>query len=202
MADIIIQLNEAQWNELFRYLGSVPKNIDRAAATAINRTVATGATRIRRDLARLIKMPVRKFGNRVKAMKTDRDELRGAIRIYNFNIPLIKTGVVPVKGGSYPLEKKTEPVALANGPFKATMRSGHTGWFVRYGRKRLLDVTKMTDKSRLRYGAKLRQPIKQVFAPAPRKLWEESPGVAAAALADINEVLEKNLQSQIDRFLK
>lgn len=199
--NIPVSINSQQWHDLHRFLASRPQRIPRAAASAINRTVATGATRIRRELARMIKMPVRQFGKRVKPIKTDSEQLSGAIRLYNFNIPLIKTRVTPVKGGSYPLEKKADPIALANGPFKATMKSGHTGWYVRYGPKRMIDPSKMTDKSLQRYGTKLRQPIKQVFAPAPRKLWEESPGVAAAILSDLGDVLEKNVQSQIDRFL-
>lgn len=192
--NISVEISPEQYSELERLLADAPQNVDRAAAGAINRTVATGATRIRRELARISKMPVRKFGNRVRAIKTNPDQLSGRIRLLNFNIPMIDTRQIPVKGGNYPLEKLDLIRTLTNTPFVQKMKSGHEGWFVRFGPKRVMKNG--------RYAGKMREPIKQVFALAPRKLWEDTPGLAARQLSELGDVLEKNLASQVDRFLK
>lgn len=194
MSDILIQLNEAQIAELHRLLGEMPRNITRAEAAAINKTVATGATRIRRMLAAIAKMPVRKFGNRVRPIKTDEKQLVGRVRLLNFNIPMIETRQIPVRGGQYPLEKLDTVRTLGNATFKQAMRSGHVGWFVRFGAKRIMKSG--------RYAGKMRDPIKQVYAPAARKLWEDTPGLAADQLSQLGDVLDKNIASQVDRFLK
>ena len=191
------RINPSQWNELTATLRQ-EKLVARAAAAALSRTADSAATQVRRTVAGWLKVPVRQLGTNksgrglIKPIHATPERLEARVRIANFNIPMIKTRGTPHKGDALPLRKVGDAVELPNEPFQQTMPSGHFGWFVRYGEPRKMESG--------RYVGWVRQPIKQVYARSPRHIFEQS-GTEGAILADAAETLEKNIRSQIKRFL-
>ncbi len=205
MEGVRLKLDERQWHHLQEELGEIPANVPKAAAAALNRTAATAATRIRRRLAGVLGMGVRTLGNQVKALKTDKEELTAKVRLYNFNFPLAKTKLKPSGPGPYLLSKEQEdPTPVQHAPFQVKLAQGHLGWFVRYGQKRLMTKGRYGPEGKGKTWKKkqpMREPIVELFAPAPRKVWEDTPNLAQEELSALGAVLDKNLDSQIARFL-
>ncbi len=194
MPEVFLQLNEAQYALMRSLLVNVPKKFPDAMRNALNRTVDTGATRIRKAMSIISGIPVRKIGKRVKGVHANYRQSFALIRLFNYNFKMIDTKEVPVIGGRYPLAKEDDSWAIRHNPFKQVMLSKHEGWFVRHGTPRVMEKG--------RYIGKVRQPIKQIWARSPRKLWEEAPGLAEDQLSQLGPILTKNILSQIDRFTK
>lgn len=192
--DLEIRISEPQWEELERGLRAVPAAIPKATVAAVNRTGQTGATRIRRRLAGVLGVGVRTLGRRVKWLRATWEKPYGKIRLAEYNLKAIESRQTPVRGQAYPLAKIANPVALQNTPFRQTMLSGHLGWFVRFGAPRPM--------SKGRYVGKVREPIKEVWVPGAASAWNQSPAVAAEELSQLRGVLQKNVESQISRYLK
>lgn len=189
--DIEVKVDAAQWKQIETALAEIPKAIPKAAAAAINKTLAKGRTQINRRIAVAIGVPVRRLGKRIKALKATAQNLIGKIRFYSFNIPAIFTKTKPAKGGIYPTRIGGDGHALPNTPFKQTMKSGHLGWFVRVG-----------PKPPPRKGGRPKQKVEQVYVAGPQRVWEESPSIASEEIATLQTDLQKQIESQIDRFLK
>lgn len=191
--DLGIVVGEADLAGVFRQLDGIVRDVQKAVVVpALNRTAEQGAASIRRRVASIIGLPQTRLKKLVKPIKANYQTLRAAVRILNVNTPLHKTDAkAPPQSGSYPLKKVGPPVPLPNKGFRPTARrklkgeaarpKALSGFFVRAGAKRL--------------------PIKKIYAPSPRRVFETAPGVAREELANLETTLRKNLQSQVDRRL-
>ena len=193
-ATIEIKIDEVKFREIEKELGNLKYLAPKVAAGAINKTVAKGRTRIARRVASELGVSSRRIGNKVRAFKTNVQQLVGKIRLYGFRLPMIFTKQQPIAGGTYALGQTEDPVPIQHTPFKQTMLSGHTGWFVR------VDPARTMAKGH--YAGKTRQPVKQIYSESPESLWRKAPGMASEELEKVADDLEKQIASQLDRYLK
>ena len=189
-----IKIDENQFKAIEKELGNLKYLAPKVAAGAINKTVAKGRTRIARRVASELGVSTRRVGNKVRAFKTNVRELVGKIRLYPFRIPMIFTKKTPTLGGLYALGQTEDPVVIQHTPFQQTMLSGHKGWFVRVDPKRTMQKG--------HYAGKVREPVKQIYSESPESLWRNAPGMASEELEAVADELEKQVASQLDRFLK
>lgn len=210
MAGIIsVTISRQQERELEKLLADVKNGVPRAMSAAINKTIDKTATRIRKRVAAGLKMPLKVVRPLIKPIKTSPNArpMAGKIRLLNFNIALAKAKAKrPPAGGSYALSKVGDPKPLPHPSFRAKLASGHEGFFVRQGAKVKPSKGKYAGRF-IRRGRRkgqpiLRQKIYELHAPSPRQFFETAPGVAKEELAAIGPELEKQLASQVDRFLK
>ncbi len=203
MAGANIQLNPRQVRELERILGRNSVGFARAKGTAIKRTLTTVRTRTVRAITSEIAIKQKAIyerNNRRKPIveKLERHGVGGAvsgarIEITGRRIPLGrfspkqhwrkgKTQGRVRSAVSYKIEKNGKRKRVKEDLFLVEFASGFKGIMEREGRDRL--------------------PLKMKFGPSIPQVAEDSPAMRKLINIDAGAALEKNMGSQIDRFMR
>jgi hypothetical protein len=186
MALVTVTISKEQEQALAKLLN--PQQLKQSIFQAIKRTVKSGEVQIRREVQEIINVTT-KGASRVIKGAVSSDGRSGYLRVTKKAMPLslfkgarqTKSGVVvrTLVGGS--------PLRLRHAFLATVGTGGHRGVFVRGGK-----------------GAK-RFPIKQRYGPSAFGLLEESGRMTRLGEQQTEKlmaVFEKNLASQIDRWLK
>ena len=193
MPDISITVNQAQIDSLLSQLNGNAANTRKAVVSAVNKTTNTGRTRISRAVA--AQMSAKKGGvdKRIKTAKATASSPEARIRLLGgAGVGLIN---FYVRQGASGVSAKVfgQKQAIAHA-FIATGINSNKHVFLREGPKR-----KMMKGN---YAGQMKQPLKSLYGPRVPVVFEDTPGLADKELADIREVLAKNLKSQVNRFIK
>lgn len=197
-----IVADKKAFRRLEHALKGVKNGFERAAVSAINRTLTTGRSRIAKRVGDELKirrkalLQQRRSRQVMRLDKATRSRISGAIKLTRVPIPLIEFASAANRVPTVEKKRRKPPVVqvrkggqkerLSNA-FVARMPSGHVGIFER----------KKQGDSRSR-----RLPIEERYGPSLLGVFENQPGLSRGVLDDIGEVLEKNIDSQIDRFLQ
>lgn len=184
---------------------------------AINKASRKAATSVRRRLAAQTGLPVRMFGSGDRGMVRpllsnyeQGGQAEGGIRILNYNIPLQKfrrtalslaTRAATSKAGelspvqAHPFRRKTDKKGSHQAPIFAREGSKVVPTKGRYA-GRLIKIGPRAGQPMLR------QPIKKLYGPSPRKAFEAAPAIAEEVIKEIGDDLDRQIWSQVDRRLK
>jgi hypothetical protein len=184
--DISITLNDAQRKAVQQMLVGIKNGLERAMPPAINRTISTGRTRIVRRIGNEIALRAKTIREAFTLGKASRAKPVGLIRIRRKPVPLVEFNPRQTLAGVTVKVRKKEARQLLRSTFLGVMASGHEGVF---------------ERRREGPGRVPRLPIDERMGPTVLGVFEGAPGVAADELAQLGEVLEKNVLSQVDRLL-
>lgn len=217
--------------EIDRTLDGIKKGAVRAITVAVNKTANTGRSRIVKRLAKIINLKQGRadgsekgtLNRYIRVRKANFDTLEAYIRLTREGIPLTffdpkpdRPGEQGNKGGVSVKTRKGKGREVLTGTFVAQMRSGHVGVFER---ARTITHSSLSESDRLAYNAGFlhfrksrlvtrgmntrvpRLPIEHRYGPTPLGVFEHAPGVAAEELAALGPILDKNLDSQVQRLL-
>ena len=202
-----VRFDERQLERARVELAGISNGLNKALAGAINKVLTKGRTEVVRGLSETLTAKpsrIRKTPGgteRITLRKASADRLEGLIKILARPIGLINFKLKEVRkkrkgrkyGTSYPGEgvfgqiyKSGQPFRLKHA-FKAIGRGGNLHIF-----------------QRVKKGGKYtpRQPIEALKGPSLLTVYREHPELHAQVEKRITEELGKELDSQIDRFLK
>jgi hypothetical protein len=192
MAAITIHLDRGQLRSVQEELAGVRNGANRALSGAINKTLATGKTRIKRKLAEIIMAPQKTImdGVSLKRARPD-DNPQGSIIFKRKPMPLVKFKPKPQQTGAGVKVTVIRDKGQEEHPhwFVATMRNGDEGVF---DRKPGPGPT----------GRVPRSPIAEKYGPTTVGVLSGRPGLLLDVERDLQGVLETNLASQVDRLLE
>lgn len=200
---IDIQISEAQRKALADSLAGVANGVAIAVTSAVNRTLRTGRTILRRRIQQIVNIKTAYFNDRaVSIMQATRSTQQGYLKISRNQIPLIQFGARAGKTG-VSVEIKKGMRERHPHWFKAKMASGHEGIFKRFGPKVPMTSGYYAPSGpHNRSGRVLRQRITEIKGPSILGVYQNAPAAAAEVLSDIGTELQKNLDSQVDRLLQ
>lgn len=137
------------------------ETIRKVTVRTLNGIGAQAKTTVSREVRDVYNIKAKDFNKTIKLIKANASDFRAIINVKSkHGIPLYDFDArQTAKGVSYRV-KKVEGRKVAEGKFIATMASGHTGAFERYGEK-----IKMGGKSK--YMGQLKQPIRELFRVDP-----------------------------------
>lgn len=192
--------------------GALPaKQVRQALFQAVKRTTKTGATQINRRVRAEINISKKYADRAIRVFDPKGDNPVGVVSISRRSIPLIAYRPrVSKRGGVRVTIGKGKPAVVFRHAFKATVRTkgeagvhdGHEGIF---GRTRHLPTKgRNAGKGKLTpRGFAGRLAIKEAMGPSVLSVLGEqgTTRVAQEELAKLHDVLQKNLDSQVNRFL-
>lgn len=191
--DLVLRINPETMEELQETLASVPNGANRAMAAAINRTLGTGITRIKRRLAGILNLPSNTILHTMRTERATPQNLEGHIVFSRKAMSLLDFDAT---GGG----KNDTGIDVMVFKGKA---EHHDHWFIsntKRGQQFVFDRAKGGGGSS---GRVPRGPTKGKFGPTVVGVVANHPGT----LDDINDqdlspILKKNLESQVDRLLE
>lgn len=227
MSRLGLQIDKAQLADLYASLDGITSR--KAIAAAINRTLTTGRARVARKIGEEITLGVSEIKKVIDTQRAD-SGVKGAgtvVRGANLYGAFVLTQK-PVKLEKYkftfrPTPKNAERLRKRNPNSKklqtgitVTVRRGKPGdrlpeSFLIGGRifrrahasDPAISLSALAGDNKIGPSGRVhRLPIKRRMGPSPMRIVENAPGVADGILADLGPVLEKNLASQMDRFLR
>ncbi len=213
MASIEVGISSIQLKQLEDALN--PKQLKQAIYQALKRTATTGATRIRKKVREVTYISASGAKDTINAGMIGDD---GNIGIRQKLTPIQDFKVsVSKKAGVVALVSKGRPPIILRHAFRARMKSGHVGIF---SRASTIQFSGLSQDSKLAFSAGMlhfkqsrlvtrngnkkavgRFPIVEQFGPSVLNI-VEAPKIMEEVMQDLGDVLEKNVQSQIDRFTK
>jgi hypothetical protein len=188
-----------------------PKQVRSALFQAVKRTTKTGATQVNRRVRAEINISKKYADRAIRVFDPKGDNPVGVISISRKPIPLIAYRPrVSKKAGVRATISKNKPPVVYRHAFKATVKTkgtddqheGHEGIFFRT--RHLPTKGKNAGKGKLTpRGFAGRLAIKEAMGPSVLSVFGEAgtTRVASEELAKLHDVLQKNLDSQMDRFL-
>ena len=196
-AFVSVTISPEQLADLKATLAGVKNGAPKAITAAINRTLTTGRSRVVKRVTGIVNLKARDARDVIGTRKATYSTLEGSIRLSRKAIPLINYGARQTKKGVSVAVRKGEGRKVIPHTFLATMRSGHTGVFERKpGSKHVRRVNAKHPE-----GVWTQLGIRERYGPTLLGVFQGAPGVASEVIADLAEVLKKNLASQIDRLL-
>lgn len=206
---ITIEVSEAQRLELEAVLS--PAQVRRALFQAVKRTTNTGRTQVNRRVREEINITKKYADRAITSRDPAGDNPVGTITISRLPIPLIayRPRFSKRAGVRVTVSKRKPPIVFRHA-FQATVRTagtegtheGHLGAFART--RHLPTKGPNVGKGKLTpRGFAGRFAIKELMGPSVLSVLGEAgtTKVAQEELAKLHDVLEKNVRSQMDRFL-
>jgi hypothetical protein len=204
---ISISISDSQFAKLSAELN--PKQLKQAMFQAIKRTTDYARTKVRSTVKDKTYMRPKYINRAVNSKVSKSDPPEGLITISQRLVPLIAfKATVGKRGGARVHISKDKPAILLRHAFRARVKSynqkaedaGHLGIFLRS--KHLPTKGPNMGKGKIgKHGRAWRLAIEEQFGASVLNL-VEVPTVIAAIGADVQNQLEKNVQSQLDRFTK
>jgi hypothetical protein len=199
MAEIYLQIDPAQLADLTARLD--PKNVPKAIASGANRTAEQVRTRVVRRLAGVVALKQAQIRRRIfiqRASATGNSQT-AIVKIGKARFGIMKNFTVAKTTGGVAVGFAPGGLHVIAHSFIATMPSGHVGVFLRDpGAEHRTVQSKKTGKW-VRTGPALG--IQQQWGPSLSEAATMAPGFIAQETAAAGELLKKNLDSQINRFL-
>ena len=186
---IQVTVSPEQRAKLAEDLADIRNGVPRAVSAAVNRTLSTGRSRIVKRIRAEVAIKAKDAREAIRLRKATAAKPEGFIVISKKPIPLYDFGAKQGKGGVTVKVRKAGGRETLKGTFIAKMRSGHVGVFER-------KLTGGPGSKRVK-----RLPIRERFGPSLLVVFEGAPGVAAEEIAALGDVLQKNLDSQVNRLL-
>lgn len=152
-----------------------PANLPKAISAAVNRTAETVRTRVRRATAAQLGLK-QKDAKRIALVKSSATSLTAKLIVGRRRFALTKLGAVQTATGVDVPGGQSIPHA-----FVKLMPNGHVGVFLRKGKARL--------------------PIQELTAPSLAETAISTSGLLDSEMAAAAPILEKNMRSQVERFL-
>lgn len=180
-----------------------PEDVNIALRDAVNKTTTTFVARSARAISEVINLNVGDIKKSFRVEKaTGKDPLAEVIVDRGLGVPLIEymsgaqiaSGKKEPAGGIHVRVRKGGAIETHQHSFIATMPSGHVGIFRRGSKSGYVSGSK-------------RLPIIEERGPTPIGVLVNSPDpntsgtILEATVKDSSEVLIKNIESQVDRFL-
>jgi hypothetical protein len=183
---VAITIDPRELAKLERAIGHIKGAVPKAISAAINRTLDRGRTTLRREIRK--QYLIKQKDIPVKVRRASVSHLGGEVRTDSGMLELAKFKITPKgvqkRAHKKPIRaqvKKTSGGKLIKHGFVAQMPSGFVGPFLRKGGTRL--------------------PLKKLLTiGAP--IMATQPGVGPAVNKAMGEAFARNVDSQIDRFLK
>jgi hypothetical protein len=170
-----------------------------ALSSAVRKTAATAKVRLARIIGEELALPQAAIKKQIIAQRVAKGDLTATLTLKRVKIPIIKFGARALsRGGVSVRVSRKKGIEHRLHWFIARMPTGHEGVFTRDTGKPPRRVER--EKNGRKYTSQL--PIREVLGPTPLGVFTASPGIADKALKEIGGVLEKNVQSQIDRFMR
>jgi len=178
MDRIEIKIDEKTIREAQRILRAIPGGVERVFPRAINRTVDTAATDIKRRVGQILPVPLGEIAKAINKVRASRSNWYGAIGGHYYRVPVSKyKGTRQTKKGVTFKSARTQARELIEGGFFATMKSGHRGVFVRSGPDRL--------------------PIQERKGPSVWKVITDREGLLATVMQKAGTKLQKQIDDQV-----
>ncbi len=196
MVSITVEASPAQLRRISQELADIPGGANKAVAAAINRTLSTGKMRMSSLVREVLVMRKKDVDPSIKIDRAKPDKLTAQVSLRNTWIPLSRFSPKQQGKGVTVNWRKGRGRELLAGTFLATMSSGHIGVF-----RRRKSGTKRVIKEREGHKWTSELPIDQQFTTLVNPI-EKRPELIDKATADIDQVLAKNLDSQVDRLLQ
>ena len=181
-AAVEIKFDEVKMKRLQRMFRTMPGKLPQVMSRAINKTSKSAKTQIVKELRKDINSTAKGINKAIRSTRATTSTWQSIINILDRRIPLISFKAKPTKKGTTYKVRVSGGRELAESAFIQTMKSGHKGVCKR------------------KRGVK-RNPIRELFGPAPGKAFEGASGIAANVTAEAYKNLEKNIDSQIDLIL-
>lgn len=184
--ELRVSVDQASLKAVTDRLAGIRNGVGIACARAINHTVARGKTSIVKTIADESGLKTASVRAAISIKKATPQNLAGSIIIGGKGRPLIdfKSLRVSKRAGVSVQMMKNKPRSIFRHAFKATMKSGHVGIFTR----------KSADVRRL--------PIKELFGPGVRTLFEGAPELAQREVAKLQPALLARLEHEIEHLLR
>jgi hypothetical protein len=206
-----IHIDQAKLAELWEILG--PNNFRRAATGAINKTIATGKAKITDRIFATLNVKRKAISDVITLKRATQAELEGKITITGKSIRITDYKGVKLGGGGVTAQFRLDrPPLQFKHAFQAIMKANggsHTGIFFR--------TTHLPTKGPNMGKGKLtpqgfagRLSISELRGPSVLSMLQTSSAsgaglataIAEEEIAKLGVVLEKNIASQVDRFLE
>lgn len=193
-----VEFDPKQFEEVRALFRGFPQKLPVAMRDAVNRTAATVRKRTvdvitgelnikRRDLD-----GEHRYGG-VKVRKATVESLEAGVSVTGSRIPIFRFGARQNKTGVTYQVSRSGGRGLIRRGFVATMKSGHVGVFQRLGPKTWVTRTKGPRR--------FEQRIFEPFGPSIPHVAGRNPGFKKLLDVEAGDELQKNLASQIDRFV-
>lgn len=184
---IDLTVSNAAIERLNREFRLIPGGIEKAAVMAINRTLPGVRTDAIKEVTQVYCIKAVDVRPTMSIRRASRNHIEGAVRSWGATIPLVRFRVNPnnvtskrPKGGVRVTVRKGEGGHIRTG-FIAAMGSGHTGVFVRKGKKRF--------------------PIEERFGPGVPSMLKDA-GAHQRIQAKADGRLEKEIDRAMNAILK
>lgn len=216
-----ITIDDAEYRRVEQLLTAIPKGAEIAFSTAINKTLRTQRTGISRTLAALLGARKSGIDARMGVFRASRKRLSGTIVIRGGRgVSLIAFGARQNKKGvsarifgqriQHPHAFITHGINNTISTQPTALVQGNKLVFERFGAKRAMNAGRYGPDSifgKIRRGprkgqAVQRQPLVVIYGPNLADVFRKEPGVADKAIRETDQLLTKNIQSQVDWLLK
>ena len=182
-----IQITDGQIRELESVLRNVPNGVNRAIPPAINRTLNTGRTRIVRRIGGVLNLKQAKIREAFTVTTAGKSGRSGKLNIRNRQIDMME----------FKPRQDAKGISVRVRKDKGIEKIPH--WFINNAKS----DGKPWVLARVRDGDRLvgRYAIFKKYGPSVLGAFENAPSLASTELAAMQEVLDKNIASQVDRLL-
>jgi hypothetical protein len=197
MPDFTFELipDQKQISRAMESLREIPHAHNRAMSGAINRTLTSGRTMIKREIMGELNVSQKATLRVIKIRRASPSKPGGSITVSREPIKLGEFHPKKTKEGVQVQVRKSKGAEVIKHAFIATMPSGHTGVFKRFPDAKAKKV--MTAKGPRWHGLR----IKELYGPTVVGVLAGKPGLAKKIQTDIEADFGKNLNSQVSRLL-
>jgi len=129
--DFNIRIDQAQFRGVESMLSDIKNGSKKAMTKAINKTLTTTKTRIRKDLVAKLALPAKRIAQDLYITKASYEKPSGKVQAIGKPVRLIEFKPTQTQKGAKARIYKANKKDLIPSSFHATMRSGHKGVFRR-----------------------------------------------------------------------
>jgi hypothetical protein len=197
-------VDRAELEALVHRFDAYPAIKRKAISSAVNRSLSAGRTLTGRRVREELNLKAKDVREQIALRAATEAAPYGSITISRKPVPLAKFGATQTKAGVHVVVRRRRGPEQLPHAFLATMKSGHTGVFVRTGPYVVPGKGRYAGRIARRGPRKgqpiLRQQIKEVFGPTVVGVIAGKPGLLEEIASHIGAVLLERMRSQISRF--
>lgn len=186
---IKIMIDEKTIRDAMRILRAVPGGVERVFQRSINRTVTSAATDLKRQVGKILPVPLGEIANGIKKKWATKSNWYGSIGAKYYRVPISKyKGTRSTRKGVTFRSSRTQARELIEHGFFATMKSGHRGVFTR---------ARYTESKK---GEKMQSGKEAIFQLVGPSIWQiitDQEGLLAETMVKAGTKLEKNIDHQV-----
>jgi hypothetical protein len=196
--NITVGIDQAKFDEIVKRFDGYPAYRAKAEVSSLNRALESGRTQVRREIQRELNISGKDVGRAIIVRLASASKPDGAIVVSRQPRPLAAFWPTQTaKGVRVTVRRSRGPEEIPHA-FIATMKSGHTGVFIRTG-------PAVPSQKRIKRGSRkgqpvLRQQIKELYGPTVVGVLAGKPGMLDRIKKAMGEVLVTRMASQVSRF--